>query len=146
MKKIELALHEDFNTVNELRNAIAEICRRLEFNKQDIYHIKSAVDEAFINIIQHSYKNKTGDVKIELDADDKKVTIRITDWGEPLDKTHLKRCSLSDIISEQKEHGLGLLMIERLMDKVKYMRRKKTNTLVMVKYRKEKLHERSRRT
>lgn len=142
MKKRELTLNEDFYNINELRNLVADICYRLGFNKKAIYHIKSAVDEAFTNIMQHSYKNKTGNVKIELESDNEKVTICIKDWGEPFDSDNVERCSLNDIINEPEKSGLGLLMIERLMDKVKYIGRKKSNELIMIKYRKEKLNGR----
>jgi serine/threonine-protein kinase RsbW len=138
MERIELTLHDNFSSISELRTLIADTCARLGFGKRDVYYIKSATEEAFTNIMQHSYKNKKGDVKIELKSDEEKVTICIKDQGEPFDPKKVKRNSLNDIINEQKERGLGLLMIERLMDEVKYTRKGKSNELIMIKYHKER--------
>jgi anti-sigma regulatory factor (Ser/Thr protein kinase) len=58
MKKLELTLYKDFYPIDELRNFIASLCRRLGFDRNDVYRVKAAVDEAVTNVIRHSYKNK----------------------------------------------------------------------------------------
>jgi anti-sigma regulatory factor (Ser/Thr protein kinase) len=63
------------------------------------------------------------------------------DCGEPFLPRVARRSSPSEMITAQKEGGLGLSLVERLMDEVKYIRRKKYNELRMVKF-----HERNSRT
>lgn len=141
MKKLELTLYKDFYPIDELRNFIASLCRRLGFDRNDVYRVKAAVDEAITNVIRHSYKNKKGSIRIRLDSDDTKITIHMKDSGKPFRLKKAKRKTPDEIIEAKEEGGLGLSMIERLMDEVKYNRREKYNELVMVKY-----HERKHRT
>ena len=87
-----------------------------------------------MNIIQHSYKNKKGSINIRLDSDKDKITIYIKDFGKAFNIGKAKRKTPLEIINRQKEGGLGVSMIENLMDDVKYVRKQKFNQLVMVKY------------
>ena len=134
MRKVELALCSGFYPINEVRNFMANICRQLGLKRNELYRIRSAVDEVCMNIIQHSYKNKKGNINIRLDSDDEKIVIYIKDFGRAFKAKKAKRKTPVEIINVQKEGGLGLSMIEQLMDDVKYIRRQKYNQLVMVKY------------
>ena len=134
MRKVELTLCRGFYPINEVRNFMANIGRHLGLKRNEMYCIKAAVDEACMNIIKHSYKNKKGNINIRLDNDKEKITIYIKDSGRAFKVNNAKRKTPVDIISRQKEGGLGLTLIEHLMDEVKYIRREKYNQLVLVKY------------
>jgi serine/threonine-protein kinase RsbW len=134
VKKAEITLYRGFYPVDEVRNFITDICRQLGLKRKEAFKIKAAVDEACINIIEHSYKHKKGDINIRLDSDEEKIKILIKDSGKAFNIKDAKRKTPADIIDMQKEGGLGLSMIERLMDEVKYSRNKKHNKLIMVKY------------
>jgi len=138
MDKIEFTLHGSFYPHNEIRNFVAEVCKRLGYNSKTVYEIKTATDEAFTNVVQHAHKHKEGKIKIKLVSDPKKITISVKDWGEPFKATSLKSRSPHDLVHTKKEGGLGVLLMARLMDRIRYVRRKTHNELIMVKYRKEK--------
>lgn len=134
MKKAELTLCRGFYPINEVRNFIADICRQLGLKRNESYKIKAAVDEALTNIIKHSYKNIKGSINIRLDSDDTKITIYMKDSGKTFKVRKAKRRTPGEIIKIQKEGGLGLSIIEHLMDEVRYVRKQKYNQLIMVKY------------
>lgn len=134
-------MYRGFYPVNEVRNFMANICHKIGFNRNEVYKIKSAFDEAFTNIVKHSYKNKKGNITIRFDSDDTKITIYMKDSGRAVKLKKAKRRTPNEIIKAQKEGGLGLLMIEQLMDDVKYVRKDRYNQLIMVKY-----HGRKNRT
>lgn len=127
-------LYRGFYPISEVRNFMASICRNLGLKHNEIYRIKAAVDEACTNIIRHSYKNKKGNINIRLDCDDTKITIYVKDSGKAFKVKKAKRRTPDEMIRVQKEGGLGLSMIEQLMDEVRYVRKQKYNQLVMVKY------------
>lgn len=141
MRKVDLTLCRGFYPINEVRNFTADICRQLGLKRNEIYKIKAAVDEALTNIIKHSYKNIKGSINIRLDSDDTKITIYMKDSGKTFKVKKAKRKTPDEIIKVQKEGGLGLSMIEHLMDEVRYVRKQKCNQLIMVKY-----HGRKHRT
>ena len=134
MKKVELTLYGGFCPINEVRNFMADTSRQLGLKRNEIYKIKAAVDEALTNIIKHSYKNIKGSINIRLDSDDTKITIYMKDSGKTFKVRKAKRRTPGEIIKVQKEGGLGLSMIEHLMDEVRYVRKQKYNQLIMVKY------------
>lgn len=134
MKKAELTLCRGFYPINEVRNFIADICRQLGLKRNEIYKIKAAVDEALTNIIKHSYKSIKGSINIRLDSNDTKITIYMKDSGKTFKVKKAKRRTPDEIIKIQKEGGLGLSIIEHLMDEVRYVRKQKYNQLIMVKY------------
>ncbi|MGB3340223.1 MAG: ATP-binding protein [bacterium] len=134
MRKVELTLCCGFYPINEVRNFMANICRQLGLKRTEIYKIKAAVDEALTNIIKHSYRNMKGSINIRLDSDGTKITIYMQDSGRAFKIKKAKRRTPNDIIKVQKEGGLGLSMIEHLMDEVRYVRKQKYNQLIMVKY------------
>jgi len=134
MRKVELTLCRGFYPINEVRNFMANICHQIGLKRSEIYRIKAAVDEACMNIIQHSYKNKKGNISIRLDSNATKITIYIRDSGKSFKVRKAKRRTPDDIVNIEKEGGLGLSMIEQLMDEVKYSRREKYNQLTMIKY------------
>ncbi len=134
MKKVEFTLCRGFYPINEVRNFMADICRQLGLKRTEIYKIKAAVDEALTNIIKHSYKNTKGSINIRLDSDDTKIKIYMKDSGKTFKVRKAKRRTPGEIIKLQEEGGLGLSMIEHLMDDVRYVRKQKYNQLIMVKY------------
>ena len=143
---MEFTLHGSFYPHNEIRNFIAGICERLGYNSKTVYEIKTATDEAFANVVQHAHKHKKGKIKIKLVSDPKKITITVKDWGEPFEAARIKSRSPNDLVHTKKEGGLGVLLMTRLMDRIRYIRRKTHNELIMTKYRKGKKHGRKRRT
>jgi serine/threonine-protein kinase RsbW len=134
MRKVQLTLCNGFYPINEVRNFMANICHQLGFKRNEIYKIKAAVDEACTNIIQHSYRKKKGSINIRLDSDDTKITIYMKDAGKAFKPKKARRRTPDEIINVQKEGGLGLSMIEQIMDEVRYVRKQKYNQLIMVKY------------
>ncbi len=144
--RVRLSLNDQFRDATQLRKLITKICPRLGFGRERVYHIGCAVDEAFTNILRHSYKNNTGDVQIELYADREKVVVRIKDWGDPFDSKAVNRSSLETIVHEQREGGLGLLVMEKLMDTVEYTRTEESNELTLTKFREETLDGSNRTT
>lgn len=55
--------------------------RTLALPAVDIDKVVLAVDEAVANIIQHGYAGRDGKIKVPVDADDKRFTIRVIDSG-----------------------------------------------------------------
>lgn len=140
-KKIELILHRTFYPLPETRDFIARVCGQMGFESEEIYHIKTALDEACSNIIRHAYRRKPGSIRIRVQDNGKKMILSVIDGGKPFPYRDAARRKPGDLIETAVEGGLGLSLIERLMDDVRYIRRRSGNELRMVKY-----HERNGRT
>ena len=105
-------------------------------NSKDIYSVQLAVDEACTNIIQYAYSNKSkGQILIQcmLSSENNQFTVTITDWGKSFDPKIVPKPDTESNLNERKEGGLGLFLINKFMDSVKYTSAQNMNKLVIVK-------------
>jgi anti-sigma regulatory factor (Ser/Thr protein kinase) len=112
---------------------ISESMHRLDISAGE-YEVRTAVDEACTNIINYAYSGQGGIINIscELQANDFVVTIR--DWGKPFDPTTVPPPDLEADLQERKIGGLGIYLMNKLMDDVSYSFDPKSgNTLIMRK-------------
>jgi anti-sigma regulatory factor (Ser/Thr protein kinase) len=132
MKKIDITLHSGFYPTTEIRDFIGSLCQRIGLTAKLAYQIKTVIDEAMTNVVRHAYQNKPGKIKMQVKYHRNTLTISIKDWGKPL--AHHKKTGPTDLVELKKDHGLGLVMIDRIMDKVQRVRRNSYNELIMKKH------------
>jgi serine/threonine-protein kinase RsbW len=94
-----------------------------------------AVDEACANVIDHAYDGKPdGTVRIVCNASDDEVTVTILDHGQPFDPHSVPPPDTTAPLQKRQEGGLGLYLMEKLMDSVQFEFDKgKGNRLTMKK-------------
>lgn len=99
-----------------------------------------AVDEAVANTIQHGYEGRDrGTVEVVIDADDKAFTVRVRDTGISYDSgtgsAEKAELDLQKHIANGNKRGLGLFIMRKVMDEVRYTSREgDINELTLVKY------------
>ncbi len=128
-----LEVPADENNLSEVRDFIADICDRAGFSKSETNNTKLAVDEACTNIIKHAYRDKGGDVRLDVQAEPGKIEINIFDRGEPFDWSKVKEPDLDLYVEIGKKGGLGIYLMNRLMDTLSYSAAPGGNRLYMAK-------------
>ncbi len=117
---------------------IAQTMKQLNIqNSKDIYAVQLSVDEACTNVIQHAYSNKSGEhilIRCMLSSTDNKFVVHIIDWGKSFDPTTIPQPDTHSNLNERREGGLGLFLMRKSMDSIKYTSFQNVNKLVMVKY------------
>lgn len=78
--------------------------------------VVSAFGEAFNNIALHSYRERPGEIEVEIDIGGDWITIRLLDRGASFDYSAVKEPDLDAM----PESGLGLFIIRSFMDEVCY--------------------------
>lgn len=118
----------------EVRNFVAKYASEFGFKKQDVADIRLAVDEAYTNIIKHSYKNDDQkSVNIELGYNSNEFWISLLDTGEAFDPSHYTEPDVRQQIKEKKRGGVGVYLIRKLMDDVEYTHKGSMNEIRMIK-------------
>lgn len=110
--------------VGVVRLTVSGIANRLGYSYDDIEDIKIAVAEACTNVVNHAYDDKEEEqvmlLKCGVFAD--RLELIVADRGGPIDVDSFKNgkgpIAANQPIEELKEGGLGLFLIETLMDKV----------------------------
>ena len=107
----------------------------LECPQQTQMKIDVAVEEIFVNIAHYAYKPETGLalIRIETNSDPKRVTITFRDWGVPYDPLAKPDPDVTLPAEERQIGGLGIYMVKKSMDDMKYEYVDGQNVLTIVK-------------
>ena len=102
-------------------DAAASIAKLMGFTEDRVEDLKTAVEEACINSIEHGNKLK-GDAKVlvELIADEYKLQVDIHDHGDKIPEDVQEPNIDAKIAKKQVPRGWGLFLIKNLMDKVEF--------------------------
>ena len=110
----------------------AELCG---FNKEEIGKIILAVDEATTNVIKHAYKYAVDkQIKIKSEFKNGKFSIIIIDQGDHFDPERVPLPDLKEYHKQKRVGGLGMFLMRKLMDDVKYEYLANQNKVTLVKY------------
>ena len=122
--------------LSTIRNFVSRHAEEQGFSTQKVADIQLAVDEAYTNIIKHAYKNDSDQqVIINLEFDDEKMVVTLTDHGIGFDVEKYKKPNLKKQIERKKRGGMGVYLIRKLMDEVSYHAKNQKNVLRMCKNR-----------
>lgn len=119
--------------VRELTKRMAETAG---FPEPTTERLALAVDEATTNVIEHAYRGAS-DREIELRMEDRGPDFRVelVDTGERVDPRAVPRVDLERYASERKTGGLGMHLMEKIMDSVTFRRSARRNVCAMVKHK-----------
>lgn len=95
-----------------------------------------AVEEIFVNIARYAYpKDHMGRVTIRcrVDQNPLRITVQFVDSGVPFDPLKKTDADITLSAEERQIGGLGILMVKRSMDEVRYAYEDGKNILTLVK-------------
>jgi serine/threonine-protein kinase RsbW len=110
--------------VGIIRLTLSGIASKMGYSYDDIEDLKIAVSEACTNAVQHAYKaDKTGEVSVRFGVFEDRLEIIVADQGDSFD-IHDKQKGLGPYspehtVDQLSEGGLGLYLMETLMDEVR---------------------------
>lgn len=122
---IEIRIPAKPQYVSVIRLSISGLATRIGFLYDEIEDLKIAVSEAVTNVVHHAYNdNEEGEIVIGCALYDKqKIEIMVADYGNSFNfeeiKSKIGPYSEDDQVSMLREGGLGLYLMETLMDEVK---------------------------
>jgi len=134
-KKIHtLSVDSSTSHLSEVRDFVAAHAQNFGLTEKEVSEIRLAVDEAYTNIIKHAYNNTPSNpVRIEVGSDTKKLWISILDQGESFKPEEYKAPDILRRIKNKQRGGMGVFLIQKLMDQVQYNRKGDMNEIRMVK-------------
>jgi len=135
MSKIKLPAR--IENLNKLMRFVSDFAKETGFSQKRIREIELATEEALVNIFSYAYPDEnSGDVEVRCRmADDTGMIIEISDTGKPFDILSSSEPDLISNISERKIGGLGVYLIRKMVDEVRYRRDKGMNILSLLIYK-----------
>ena len=121
LKKNKLEISSRTENLAEIRKFINSAAVKAGLSRESIDNIILAVDEACTNIIKHAYKYfPDGKIVLSLKTDKKTFTIDIIDYGKSFEPGLIPNPDLQKYFDEKRVGGLGMFLMKKLMDDVKY--------------------------
>ena len=122
-----------------LQAMLAWVRSKLEttvFTDQDARYIEIALEEALVNIIRYAYKDQKGVIEITYNYwPSDRLEIILKDSGSPFNPLKIKnRLNRSAPLEKRKVGGLGIPLMQSLMDQIEYLRKGGSNVLTLKKW------------
>ena len=120
---IEIRVPAKPQFVSVIRLTISGLASRIGFNYDEIEDLKIVASEAVTNVVHHAYKeDDEGEVVIGCALYKEKIEIMVTDYGNSFNfeeiKSKIGPYHSEESIAGLREGGLGLYLMETLMDEV----------------------------
>ncbi len=133
------AIHFDEATVENINDVTAFVEGELEklgCSMKTVIQINVAIDELFSNIVHYGYPNQKGPVTVkvvEKDTPCHAVCIRFEDEGVPYNPLQKEDPDITLTADERQIGGLGIFMVKKTMDDMKYKYENGQNILTIIK-------------
>lgn len=138
-KKHQICRSAQLDSLAPMRDLIKQaVAEHRWIDDEFLYDLQLAVDEASTNIITHGYQGReAGTMILELDIDEQRVLIRLTDFGRAFEPASAPAPDLEAALEDRPMGGFGLFFIYQTMDDVDYTSNGFANQLTLVKRRKQ---------
>ena len=129
-----ITLDNDVRQVPQLNDFVKSTCNRLNLEPSMVSQIMLAVEEAVVNVMNYAYPIGTqGTVIINAQSTDDAIKFIITDEGKAFDPTLKSEADTTLSAEERPIGGLGILLVQQLMDSINYERIEGKNVLTLKK-------------
>ncbi len=117
---------------------VRKVTSDCQFSINDRRKLEIALEEAFVNVVNHAYRGAKAPVEIICcKYPSKQVAFKFIDKGMPFNPLLQPRHRTQAVpIEECEEGGLGIFFIRNFMDEVHYERHHPFNVLTLVKHTK----------
>lgn len=140
---IHLTIPAKAEYIDIVRLTLFGIAQKAGFYYDEIEDMKVAVTEACTNAVLHAYSNQQpGVVDISFEVQEEGISIRVKDDGSSFVYDHASNKDAShhdQDLSEITAGGLGLFMMNALMDKVEVFTERGTEVILTKFGRKEEM-------
>lgn len=135
--KEEIKVPAEMKNLALLRDFVVRVGKKHGFDDKVIASLKLATDEAVTNVIRHAYRDLgvRGMVTMRAIVKTNSLAIVLIDQGKTFDPRNAKAPNMQEYIKIGKKGGLGIFMLQKLMDEIEYHVTSEGNELRLVKYR-----------
>lgn len=131
----EITVEATTGNIPKVAAFVDEELERLDCAPKANMQIDVCIDELVANVAHYAYGSGTGDVTVCLGFDEEQRIFSLTfvDAGVPFDPCNVPEPDISLPLEERPIGGLGLLMVRKMMDEMRYRREGEHNVLTVYK-------------
>lgn len=133
-KKRRLVVPAEAKYLARIRSFTIKYGKQQGFSRKDINGLKISIDEVCSNIVLYAYKGmEKGNIQIEIQRTNDTIVVNIIDTGVEFDYSSVKAPNLEQYVEQRMKGGLGLHLVKKLSDEVRYKRVGNKNIFTLVK-------------
>jgi sigma-B regulation protein RsbU (phosphoserine phosphatase) len=131
-----LTVAAELDRLPEIIDFVSRLGGEAGLEPKQILELELAVEEAVTNVIKYAYPLGGGRVTVSgLEVEPDALSVEIMDQGPPFNPLEVAAPDLTAGLEERPVGGLGLTLLRRLMDEVRYRREANQNVLTLIKRR-----------
>jgi anti-anti-sigma factor len=131
-----ITLTADLDALAKISAFITSAAEDSGLDERATWQVQLAVDEAATNVIQHAYDTDApGELSVSWRSEGNRFVVTLHDRGRQFDPDAVPTPDLESSLEDRQVGGLGIYLITRLMDEVRFdFHPQGGNLLTMVKY------------
>ncbi|MBR1742907.1 MAG: ATP-binding protein [Lachnospiraceae bacterium] len=129
----ELDIEAKTENLDQVLAFVDEELEKYECGMKTQMQIDIAVEEIFVNIAHYAYNPAVGKATIRIEVTDDTVSLTFIDNGIPYDPLAKEDPDITLSAEERQIGGLGIFMVKKSMDDVKYEYKDGSNILTFSK-------------
>ncbi len=131
---IVIALANDLREIAGVAARIDRFCAEREIPPEVAYAVNLALDELLTNTIGYGYRDEERHrIEIVVRLEGETLVVAVVDDGAAFDPTRTPDADTGAPLEDRELGGLGLLLVNRMMDSVEYRHRAGCNVTVLTK-------------
>ncbi len=136
LRSIKLIIKSKLENVSLVGITVNKICSIIPFSKIDAYQTELCIVEACNNIIKYAYVNDPdGELEVDVKLCIDKIMFEICDTGQTMSTSISPTLEFNpEDLDEIPAGGMGLFIINKIMNNVNYKNNKGRNVLTLTKY------------
>jgi len=132
---VRLRVPARLDSIRPITALASDLAQRARLSDQAVFQCRLALDEACMNIIEHAYAfDPEGEIDVVIEAGRGRCTIQLIDYGQPYHPPAIPEPDRDISLEDASPGGLGLYLMRRVMDEVRYTPGPRSNCLIMVKH------------
>jgi anti-sigma regulatory factor (Ser/Thr protein kinase) len=130
-------MHKKFLRSYESLEAIYEFTEKIlasrDLSQSIKFPVHFAMEELFTNMVKYN-PNNSHDILLDVSTDDESITVSLTDYDvDAFDVTATREVNVSAPLEHRKPGGLGLHLIQKMVDTLKYEYSDRQSTVTFTK-------------
>lgn len=119
--------------IEEMSNLSEAALRKFNMPEDRLQELLMALDEVITNIVIHGYSGRGGALKIIIQGEKDHVSVELVDNGIKFDPTKSPEPDLDVPIEERKIGGMGVPLVRKFTDELRYRHVDGENHFVLIK-------------
>lgn len=118
----KLTVPAKIENLQKVFNFLSAQLNSVTYNMKSRLQLELSIEEAYVNISKYAYESDEGDVEIlsHIDKDPIQITVKLMDSGMPYNPLNNEDPNILANTEEKELGGLGILLIKKNVDNIRY--------------------------